>query len=284
MRIAVLTDMHYSMMNGADARIHDLRDDYYRELLNQFFNVQADYYVSLGDLTHGGAKEEFAFFLDYMQDREGADNFVHVLGNHDIIHATKNEVIEMTGQSRYQVIDHEDARLVFLDACIERAPDQGYDAALGAEGFVDNEQLDWLSQVVQSTKQSALLVFAHHPLYGTTTRSIENNGRQSIRPEIGLQPILDLYSGQALYINGHLHVNSIVQANRWTYIQTASALLAPGFRIVEIHENAFKVEYVQLNDEMLIESGRIVAEHTKNFVIRNDVFGNENDRNLVIPR
>jgi predicted phosphodiesterase len=234
--------------------------------------MDADFHISLGDLTNFGSSSELQEVYEILRRKERT--FIHVLGNHDLYAQTRNEVLAITGQQRYHAIDTEKAVLVFLDSAKEMDFDDW-------GGWVDDEQLHWFEEVVKASGTKPLLVFAHHPVYQTTTRSERDKG--SIHPSIEMWPILNRKNGTGIYFNGHTHVDSIVEQNNWTFVQLSASLDQHGFRIVEIDEEEIRISAVDILEAGVLDHAPTLYQHMKHFSHNPEARGKDVEREVVIP-
>lgn len=237
MRIILLGDFHYSRMENGTEEMTGARDKAYNVMLGKFLEMEGHVHISLGDLTHEGYPEEF----HYVYDRIGSSgrNFIHVLGNHDTYSIPKADILAITGQQRYRIVETEEANLIFLDSTREMDPaDWG--------GAMDVEQLEWLREQLVRSGEKPVFVFAHHPVYGTTTRSTMD--KLSIHPDIDMKAILNQKKGPGFFFCGHNHVNSIVRQDNWHYVQTAACLDIPAIRIVELRDGKVRTELVTIDE------------------------------------
>ena len=130
--------------------------------MEHFFSIPADLYVSIGNLTNFGTEDELKEIYALI-DRYHKP-FVHVLGNHDLYAMSRAEVLEITGQRRFRTLQSRTAVLAFLDTAYE----QNY-ADWG--GTLDLVQQQWLETVIEESADLPLIIFGHHPVYGTTKNS-----------------------------------------------------------------------------------------------------------------
>ncbi|NHN34096.1 metallophosphoesterase family protein [Paenibacillus agricola] len=250
MRLVLMGDFHYSRMEYGSEEMLEARDQAYAIMLNSFLELDGQLHISIGDLTNRGVPEEF----NYIFDRIGSSdrNFIHVLGNHDTYSIPKKDILAITGQHRYSSIETEDAVLIFLDSTKEmNLTDWG--------GEMDAEQLAWLQNQLEQSGEKPAFVFAHHPVYGTTTRSTME--KLSIHPDIDMKAVLHTKKGPGFYFCGHNHVNSIVQQDGWYYIQTAACLDIPAFRVIDLQEGLVTSQLLTIDHEEL--TGHINRFNTK---------------------
>jgi 3',5'-cyclic-AMP phosphodiesterase len=267
MRLVLMGDLHYHNVDGSIPGWRDARDRFYGSLLGKFLDIEADWHISLGDLTNFGtpAELEGVFGLIRRRDRR----FVHVLGNHDLYAMPRDFVLRANGGQRYHAVETGEAVLAFLDTAREQDRRDW-------SGHVDEAQLAWLESVVRASGTRPLLVFAHHPVYNTTARSTEPKG--SIVPEIDIRAILGMKRGVGVYFNGHTHAESIVREDNWTFVQLAACLDVPSFRLVTVEADEIRIDAVDLDDDSLIADARFLHRYMPHFAPREDARGGEADR------
>ena len=271
MRLALLGDLHYHELDKTIPGLLELHTAFYETYLGRFLDTEADYHISLGDLTNYGLPVEVQGVYDIIRSKEKA--FIHVLGNHDLYGQTKIEVLEMTGQKDYHAIDSEKVMLVFLNTAKEMDfEDWG--------GWIDEKQLQWFAEMVKASGTKPLLVFAHHPVHRTTARSERDKG--SIHPDIDMWSILSQKKGTGLFFNGHTHVDSIVSQHNWTFVQLSAGLDQHAFRIVDITEAEIKVTSVDVVDVAVVDHAPLLHDHMKHFRHNPDARGQESDRGVTI--
>jgi 3',5'-cyclic-AMP phosphodiesterase len=271
MKLVLMGDFHYSRMENGTEEMHAAREKVYTVMINKFLEIDADYHISLGDLTHEGFPEEF----EYVFNRIGSSgrNFIHVLGNHDALSIPKTDILTITGQERYQAIDTEEAKLIFLDTTKEmNRADWG--------GEIDPDQLEWLQSHLEKSGDKPVFVFAHHPVYGTTARSTLE--KLSIQPEIGMKDLLNKKKGSGFYFCGHNHVNSIVLQDGWHYIQTAASLDIPAFRVVELKDGKVTIELISIDEVTLVDHIARFNTGMPGFAPMEKANGEEADRNRSV--
>jgi 3',5'-cyclic-AMP phosphodiesterase len=240
-RIALMGDLHYSIIH-TDMELRKEADFFYSGFLQRFLDADAQWHVSIGDLTHDGQKEEFQEV--YKHIRDSGRTFRQVLGNHDVLHLTNAEIGPLIEQPRYDVVHTEDMMLVFLDTTKE----------LKLHGWgLDSIQWVWLEEQIELSGEKPLILFAHHPVPGTTKFSPDDSMRFEAFQDI--RPLLNRKKGLVLYFNGHTHTHSIVSKGNHHFIQTGAVVCDPGYIVVEIDAEQVRIESVRLNDEEL-SSGR----------------------------
>ncbi|HUC93080.1 MAG TPA: metallophosphoesterase [Paenibacillus sp.] len=272
MKLVLMGDLHYHDIDATVAGWREARAAFYETLLGRFLELDADFHISLGDLTNYGTTMELQEVYELLRRKERT--FIHVLGNHDLYAQTRREVLAITGGQRYHAIDSDKAMLVFLDSAKEMDyEDWG--------GSIDGEQLQWFEEMVIASGTKPLLVFAHHPVYKTTARSETDKG--SIHPSIGMWRILSRKEGKGIYFNGHTHVDSIVEQNNWVFVQLSACLDQHGFRVVDIDEEEIRITAVDVEETGVLEHAPTLHKHMNHFTHNPNARGEDADRKVVVP-
>ncbi|SFE07991.1 Calcineurin-like phosphoesterase [Paenibacillus catalpae] len=271
MRLILMGDLHYHDIDEAVEGLREARAAFYETYLGRFLEMDANYHISLGDLTNYGTVSELREVYEILGSKERS--FIHVLGNHDLYAQKKMDVLRMTGQKEYHAIDAGKAILVFLNTAKEMDfEDWG--------GWIDEEQLHWFEQTVKTSGSKPMLVFAHHPVFETTARSEKEKG--SIHPDIDMWSILKQKQGQGLFFNGHTHVDSIIRQHNWTFVQLSAGLDQHGFRIVDMKEDEIRIMAVDVTDAALTDHAPILHRHMKHFGHNPDARGMDADRETIV--
>lgn len=271
MRLAVMGDLHYHEIDETIPGWLEARNDFYQTFLKHFFATEADIHISLGDLTNYGHTSELNEVYGIVKQYD--TTFYHALGNHDLYAQTRREVLEISGQARYHAVVTEQAVLVFLDTAKEMDfKDWG--------GWIDEEQLRWFEQVIRDSGTKPVLVFAHHPVYSTTTHSDRDKG--SIHPDIDMWSILSQKQGIGIYFNGHTHIDSIVQQNNWTFVQLSACLDEQGLRMVDIGEEEIRITAVDIADAAFTDNVETLYANMKHFKPTANARGNEAERECTV--
>ncbi|NOU97719.1 metallophosphoesterase [Paenibacillus sp. LMG 31456] len=271
MRLVLMGDFHYSLMENGTEEMIGARDQAYSVMLDTFVNTEGQFHISLGDLTHDGFPEEFGYAFDRIGSSER--NFIHVLGNHDTNSIPKADILAITGQQRYSSIETDEAMLIFLDSTKEmNKSDWG--------GEIDGAQLEWLEAQLEQSGEKPVFVFAHHPVYDTTACSTME--KLSIHPDIDMKAVLNKKQGAGFYFCGHNHVNSVVQQDGWHYIQSAACLDHPAFRIVELKDGLVTTELVAIEQADLMDSIALFNSKMKGFTPILEAHGDIADYSLRV--
>ncbi|NQX66213.1 metallophosphoesterase [Paenibacillus alba] len=255
MKIAMIGDLHYPSMVINRPEVVKARDAFFEHVLSAFLETEADYHISIGDLTNVGELAEFDYIFSKVKSYGSRVRFIHIMGNHDTYTHAKADVLAATGREPYGLIKTEEATIVMLDTAREIVTDWS--------GFMEDEQLAWLETVVRDHSDKPMLVFAHHPIYGTTARSKE--AMMSLHETVELRQILNKHTGIGFYFNGHNHTNSIVNECNWYFVQTAAMLDIPAFRLITVESGQVSVDLIRLEDESMLEWAYFLSRHMPYF-------------------
>ncbi|WP_336762008.1 metallophosphoesterase family protein [Paenibacillus sp. USHLN196] len=271
MRLALLGDFHYSSMSHGTEEMKAARVRAYEHMLEAFLKEEADFHISIGDLTHEGTAQELRSIYSILARSER--NFIHVLGNHDTYSIPKHEISTLTGQDRYRAIDTPHAKLIFLDTTQEmNREDWG--------GELDGEQLAWLKDQLADSYEKQVLLFGHHPVFDTTARSTLD--KLYVRPQDELKSIFNSRPEGGIYFCGHNHINSIVEQGKWHYVQTAACLDVPAYRVIEVHEGKVAITHRLIQGAGLIDDIQSFCSDMPGFGPVADALGEESDLILSI--
>lgn len=273
LKIAFIGDLHYPSMQGKDAFVKQARDEFYHEFLDSFFKMEADYYVSIGDLTNFGKEDELQEV--YQMIHQYDKRFIHTLGNHDLYGIPRDEVLEIAKSKQNFMIETDQAILTFL----ETARDHDHE---DHSGILSEEQLQWLEEVIQESGEKLIIIFAHHPVYDTTLNS--NFPYLSIVPEIPIHNILQKKKGMGIYVNGHNHHDSIETINNWTFVQASAVLDDQSIRIMDINESEVSIQAVNLNNQKLKNLSQIIGSNIGHFQLNPKGIGTTANRETVIKK
>ena len=272
MKIAVIGDLHYPALKESYSFIEKDRQLFYEIFFEKFFSIPADLYVSIGDLTNFGTQDELTDVYSIIEKH--GKPFKHVLGNHDVYGMTRKEVLAITGQQSFHQVSTESIELAFLDT----AQEQNY-ANWG--GTLDQAQQIWLSEVIKETEDRPLIVFGHHPIYGTTKNSTKD--KRCIHPDIPIWEILSTKQGVGLYVNGHNHFNSIAGRENWTFLQLAAVLDEQAIRLIEVSESLLSIDYISFDELQLHKHAQVIGDAIDHFRLNPCPLGTAADVKYTIP-
>lgn len=210
----IISDVHADLQPDAKQRLEIF--------MERCMRVKPDFIIQLGDLHHGpGMKDMLEIWNRFPGDR------FHVLGNHDMDHMSKADVVREQGMSGpYYSYDQGGYHFVVLDAnhCVKdgKMYDNNHGNYYSAEkrDMVSPEELEWLREDLRKAGKPSIL-FSHEAFddvwQGETSPS-KMDVRQVIREANG--------GGRKKVIAcfcGHHHVDHHMVIEDVHYVQINSA-------------------------------------------------------------
>lgn len=225
MRIRFISDLHYADPKHFSADRAEAHEFYIRTVIDHLFAKEADLYLSLGDLVHGGTAVEIEKIYGWIGGyAESQVKFVHISGNHDLDFRGRLEwPAQYYKGNHFQ--SYEGFHIIFLETAREKNREN-------YGGYLSPEVLSWLSEKIDQTGQDPLLIFAHHSLKDKPRLSWKK--MMYVDEACKLDQILAKKQGPGIYINAHNHCDSILQEGNWTYLQAACELEYPTIKNIEI--------------------------------------------------
>lgn len=258
MKIAVMGDLHFPSAQGVsrplESEVLVARDAFFDHFLTKFFAIESDLYVSVGDLTNCGLQDEFVEVFSLIDSHQ--KEFKLALGNHDLYTHTRQDVLKVIDETVNVAFEKEGIVFAFLETAREQRPDRW-------DGTLSLEQLAWLEQVVIESGDKTLVVIAHHPPYNTTAKS--NHHYSSIEPAIDLWSILEQKQGKGIYVCGHVHTDSIVHHQQWTFVQIAAVLDSETVRVMDIQGDTLSIQSVDVSTEASRVQAQLLGENLEYF-------------------
>ncbi|MDX8045548.1 metallophosphoesterase [Gracilibacillus sp. S3-1-1] len=272
MKFSVIADLHFPELDQTVDGLEEAKWSFYRSFLGDFLDHDADMHISLGDLTNYGTTQELEGVYQIINSKD--KNFYHVLGNHDLYAQSIENVLAITKQPLYHTVATDDVIFAFLNT----AKEMDYD---DWGGTINQEQLNWLEEVIEASGTKPLFVFAHHPVYNTT--AISNLDKRSIDPSIDMWRILNKKKGKGIYFNGHNHQNSIVHKGNWSFVQIAACLDEQAWRSIELTENRIIITKYTISNPLLAGQASFIANNMDHFTPSSFVSTKAEDNNAILP-
>lgn len=273
LKIAFIGDLHYPSMHGKKDMVKESRDEFYHKFLQSFFETEADYYVSIGDLTNFGKEDEMQEVYEIIHEYD--KRFIHTLGNHDLYGIPREKVLDIAKSEQNFSIETNQAILIFL----ETARDHNYE---DHSGILSDIQLQWLDGELEKSGEKLVIIFAHHPIYNTTTNS--NFPYLSIVPEVPIHDILRKKKGNGIYVNGHNHHDSIETIDNWTFVQADAVLDDQSIRMIDIKEDEISIQTLNVQDSELERLGQIIGSNIGHFQLNPLGIGTTPNREKIIKK
>ncbi|MCP4477485.1 MAG: hypothetical protein GY818_05280, partial [Planctomycetaceae bacterium] len=198
-RLGVITDLHGGLATDAESRLD--------KFLNSMAKQKVDALVQLGDFAYPNKQHQR--FSDKFNGAH--ENTIHVIGNHEFDFGLgRDDCFQAWGiESAYYQRDIGGIRILVLDGNEKNSPTY----TGGYHSYIGEQQQAWLAQQLEQTDRP-VLILSHQPLAG---QSAINNATE-------IQQLLAKYKSKILLcINGHAHVDSLLQVDGVTYLHINSA-------------------------------------------------------------
>ena len=212
--LGIITDVHADLQPDAEKRLS--------VFIQYCKKVRPDFIIQLGDLHHGPSMEKM---LKIWEQFPG-DKF-HVLGNHDMDHKTKDEVVfaqHMPGP--YYSFDRGAYHFIVLDANHFMKNGKMYDNANGnyykadQRDMVSPEELEWLRDELRRTEKP-VIIFSHEA-FDDVWQGKTSPSKMDVRKII--REANAAHSGKVIAcICGHHHVDHHMVIENVHYFQINSA-------------------------------------------------------------
>ncbi|NJL65341.1 MAG: metallophosphoesterase [Methylacidiphilales bacterium] len=251
-RFAVVSDLHIALPHtiwNHPSRFHlvEVSIPAFESVLEHITQLDLDFLLLPGDLTQHGEPENHT----WLQQRLAKLPFpTYVIpGNHDVpvIEADSQSIAFNDFPQYYRKFGYENTeklyytcellsgvRLIALNS-------NSFNTQKQQIGRLDEEQLEWLEQVLKSAKDELILVTIHH----NVAEHLPNQSRHpmSSRYMVENAPVLlEILQrfGVKLVFTGHLHIQDIANINGIYDITTGSLVSYPHpYRIFEYHQNQY---------------------------------------------
>jgi len=218
----------------------------FKQVIEHFKTLDLDFLLLPGDLTQDGEPANHQWLSDYLQMLPFP---VYVIpGNHDIPTVSgenpgKNPAIPYekfpdyyshcgynnTGKLYYTTELHPGVQLIALNSNI-------FDEQGQQLGCLDEEQLQWLEELLPTLQDQLVLVMVHHNVIehfpGQSNHALSSRYMLDNAPR--LKDLLNAY-GVRFILTGHLHIQDIAKEGNLYEITTGSLVSYPHpYRIIEV--------------------------------------------------
>ena len=198
-RLGMIADLHGGLAADAESRLDSF--------LKSMAKKDVDALVQLGDFAFPNQKHQnFADKFNAAHEKT-----IHVIGNHEFdFGLTRKDCFKAWGiDSAYYRQDLDGLRILVLDGNEKGSPT--YTA--GYPSYIGKRQQQWLSEELDSADRP-ILILCHQPLAGES--AIDN--------ALEIQKLLAKFKDKlTICINGHSHVDSMLQVDGVTYLHLNSA-------------------------------------------------------------
>lgn len=198
-KLGVIADLHGGLATDAEARLDAFLADMESERCSAL--------VQLGDFAYPNAKHQV--YADKFNAAH--EQTIHVIGNHEFDYGLKRaDCYEAWGiDTSYYRRDVGGLRILVLDGNEKGSPTHGG----GYPSFIGKQQKQWLKRELERS-QKPIVILSHQPLAGTI--AIDNAEQ--------IQELLARYASKiVICLNGHSHIDSLVQVAGVPYLHMNSA-------------------------------------------------------------
>jgi predicted MPP superfamily phosphohydrolase len=167
-RLAILGDLHYK----------EEEQETFAKAREQILSYNPDAIASLGDLgshAHSGSFLSFQTARDYFKSFKKP--YYPLMGNHDLEgkeYTTDEDAVAgwcdaFDLENPYYAVDLQHTILIFLS-------DTGNRSNLGSnhEVYLDETQIQWFRDIVESKKDTPIYIFSHCPIMGSGLRILQD--------------------------------------------------------------------------------------------------------------
>ncbi len=230
----------------------------FKQVIEHFKSLDLDFLLLPGDLTQDGEPENHQWLSDYLQTLPFP---VYVIpGNHDIPTISgenpgKNPAIphdkfphyyshcgyEKSNKLYYTTELRPHVQLVALNSNI-------FDENGKQLGCIDEEQLQWLENLLPTLQDQLVLVMIHHNVIehfpGQADHAISKRYMLDNAPR--LKKLLNAY-GVRCILTGHLHIQDIAKEGNLYEITTGSLVSYPHpYRVIEVKGESRDIMHVDI--------------------------------------
>lgn len=216
LRFGLVTDSHYADREPGGVRFFRQSLLKMQESIQLFNQEKVDFVIHLGDFKDQDKNKKPEDTLRFLKELEAVyaqfkGPRYHCIGNHDVDSITKTQFLENTKNTgipntqSYYAFRHKDFQFIVLDANYHKDGRDHYylEGANWQETHIPKDQLDWLSNTLESSDKPCI-VFCHHPLYEYTHKgNIYHVGNYQ-----QVQKILQASGKVQAVFQGHTHADN----------------------------------------------------------------------------
>lgn len=207
-KIGFTTDVHAQFRNSVQSINRESK------LTMESFVVEMkayrpDFVIDGGDYIEGTKRTETEAVKDFQDIQKiflsgGNIPAYYVLGNHELRGFSRQKWLELTGLGNsFYYFDVENLRVIVLDGNYQPSSSQG-DIAIEpgltyTRGYVSQEQMVWLENLLQESKAFRKIVFLHQPPLGGTIHKTNRSGfpvnARQLREVFSKYGVMAVFSG-----------------------------------------------------------------------------------------
>lgn len=280
LKFVQISDIHYSKSLGdMDYRLLSKTEPLLKDAIAQINSLQnVDFVAVTGDIVDIPTSESVLQVMDILNTLK--PSWFLVLGNHDVSpdgDIDKNRIVKILNKKNkdynfdstyYTFKPKKGFRVVVLDAV--------FNDKISPNGYINQEQLDWLDMILKKSKKDVVLVFVHFPPFPP----YDLTGHELLNSD-ALKLVLEKYKMPMAVFSGHYHATKMKKRANIIYVSSPSLINYPNaFRVVKIKNTRKKAEF----EFEFFETGlQDLQQKTKIMVLGGAKFyGRSYDREQVI--
>lgn len=281
---AQISDAHYSSFEADTSfKVLSSTGKILNDVITQVNSCNdIDFVMFTGDMINRPRQDQLLEFIEYANMLNYP--WYVVFGNHDIAHNGT-----LTKKLYFEIISEHNKNFCYKTPYYSFTPKKGYkvigldtiiDYKMTSQGEVSEEELCWLKDELDNSKDDVVIIFTHVPLIEPFPS--ENH---RLKNSYELKLLLKKYDNPIIVCSGHYHATKIFQENNILYINTPSLASYPNaFRIITVCPHRNKVDVNICFKETTLKS---IQDKAKMKVMGSTLlYGSETDRNntIELPR
>jgi 3',5'-cyclic AMP phosphodiesterase CpdA len=242
-KIALVPDIHLSFSQKDDWILLKESSVIFQSVINDLnIRTDVDYTFFGGDLINNDDKKmsDIVYFTDVLNDFKRT--FFVILGDREADTEEDYDKFDFTSEFRNngflnykQTYYQQDLKcgytLIGLDTTIKNK----------FEGELDKQQLDWLKEQLELSKDKKVIILMHHP--AVVASDIPFKKDFLLKNSTEFVDLIKNHPNVKLVLSGHLHLNSVTRLDKTYYITAPSVSTFPNtYKILTINNDSFYIE------------------------------------------
>ena len=280
LKFAQLSDIHFSTVReDTSYKLLSKTKPLLEDAISQINNVKdVDFVMITGDGIDQADENSINGLLEELKDIDAP--WYYVIGNHDtnpktdfnksrLMEILKSENKNFKFNSTYYTFKlKKNFRIIVLDCA--------RNDKRGSNGFIPQEELTWLDDILKKSQKDIVLIFTHFPV----VEPFEAKNHE-IKNKEELKAVLKKYKMPIAIFSGHYHTTKITKRGNILHISTPALSGYPhAFRIVDVKNTrknvTFKLDFYETGLKDLQAKTKIMTLGGARY------YGRPTDRNTVI--
>jgi len=260
LKIAHVSDVHFSKeLDNTPFKLRKQSPEIFDDVIEQINETSGISFVMItGDLVDRAKESELDGFLEH------AKNFKYpwyfAFGNHDSMlggaltpdkfldKVKKTNPAIKTDKTYYSFSPKKGFKVIVIDAVIRDR--------ITAHGFLPEEQIKWLDNELDNSKNQTVIICTHIPIVKPIAdeHHVMDNGDEVLK-------VISKYKNPIIVLQGHYHVSKIKQMNNILLVSTPALVSYPNaFREIIIKNNHDKTTFDIKTKNIRLENLRAQAK------------------------